>query len=231
MELNRQRDINKSGIYVIRNTKNGKVYIGKALCIYRRIKDHVTALNKKVRDRENEHFINAWHLYGADSFEYFVVEYIEGETLIAERELFWMKHFNSLNEKFGYNKREDSSTGLIVSSTTRDKLRNAQNKRFEDPKEREKCSHTFWKDNPEKAKEMGKQVSLNKTEYRIYQYSRDGNLITAWNTMLELLTANPTYKRGTIYGACSGEKPTAYGFVWTKELKSDYDIVRSYWRQ
>jgi group I intron endonuclease len=218
MKLYRSRDLGKSGIYVIKNITNGKVYVGKALCVYRRMKDHVTALNKKVRDRENDHLINAWHKYGQESFEYYVAEYAD-VSVLSELELKWMKNLNSLNEKFGYNKREDSSTGLIVKNETREKLRQAQLKRFQDPKQREKCSHTFWKDNPDKLKEMTVNLSIGRTEYFIDQFDRSGKLIRRWNTMMEILTENPTYKRGPIYGVCSGEKRTAYNYIWKKEKK------------
>lgn len=221
MKLYRQRDLGRSGIYVIRNTKNGKVYVGKALCIYTRMKDHITALNRKVRDRENDHLINAWHKYRKESFEYYIAEYIDikDEKLISQREMYWMKQLDSLNQKFGYNKREDSSTGLIVNQETREKLRQAQYKRFQDPEERKKCSHEYWKENPEKAKEMGKEVSIARSEYNISQYNRSGVLIKTWSTMMDILTENPTYKRGPIYGVCSGEKKTAYDYIWKKERK------------
>lgn len=219
MKLYRKRDLKRSGIYVLRNTKNGKVYVGKALCIYTRIKDHITALNRKVRDRENDHLINAWHKYGADSFEYYVAEYIEA-CATSERELYWMKQLDSLNSKFGYNKREDSSTGLIVTNETREKLRIAQIKRFQDPEERKKCSHNYWKKNPDKVKEMAQNLSKSRMEYNIYQYNRSGELIKIWSTMMEILKDNPTYKRGPIYGVCSGEKRSAYNYIWKKERKT-----------
>ena len=63
MKLNRKEHLDKSGIYCIRNKVNNKVYIGKAKCIYRRIRQHINLLNKRSKD-ENEHFINAWHKYG-----------------------------------------------------------------------------------------------------------------------------------------------------------------------
>lgn len=216
-----KRDKGRSGIYVIRNTKNGKVYVGKALCIYIRIKDHITALNRKVRNRENDHLINAWHKYGQEFFEYYVAEYIEAidSKKIAEREIYWIKQLDSLNKKFGYNKREDSSTGLIVSEETREKLRQSQYKRFQDPEERKKCSHDYWKRNPDKLKEMTINLSIERSEYNIFQYDRSGKLIKVWNTMMDILTENPTYKRGPIYGVCSGEKKTAYNYIWKKERK------------
>ena len=73
MKYNRKRDLGRSGIYCIRNINNNKIYIGKSVNIYKRIKAHTTALNTKSKD-ENRHLINAWHKYGRDKFEYFVIE-------------------------------------------------------------------------------------------------------------------------------------------------------------
>ena len=56
--IQRKEDKKKSGIYVIKNLINNKVYVGKAIDIYRRIKDHVTALNTKNKN-ENPHLINS----------------------------------------------------------------------------------------------------------------------------------------------------------------------------
>ena len=54
--IQNKEDQNKSGIYVIKI--NNKVYVGKAVNIYRRIKAHITALNTKSKD-ENRHLINS----------------------------------------------------------------------------------------------------------------------------------------------------------------------------
>ncbi len=56
--IQNKEDQNKSGIYVIKNKINNKVYVGKAVNIYRRIKAHITALNTKSKD-ENRHLINS----------------------------------------------------------------------------------------------------------------------------------------------------------------------------
>ena len=57
MKLYRQRDY-QSGIYLIRNKVNNKIYIGKAKNIYERIRQHINLLNKKSKD-ENIHLINS----------------------------------------------------------------------------------------------------------------------------------------------------------------------------
>lgn len=216
------QDKGKSGIYMITNNINNKVYIGKAKCIYKRIKAHITFLNTKRRKLENDHLINAWHKYGRENFNYKVLEYLElNDKLLSERELYYFKLYNCLDPNIGYNIRCDSSTGLIVSEATRKKLSIAQIKRFKDPKEREKVSHTFWKDNPDKLLQMIAKVSKLITIYKIYQYDKSMNLIKIWDTVRELVLENPSYKKHNIYAVCSGEKPSMYGFIWKKILIND----------
>jgi group I intron endonuclease len=214
MRLNRKEHLGKSGIYCIWNNVNNKVYIGKAKCIYTRMNDHITRLNTRNKD-ENPHLVNAWHKYGKDQFTYSVVEYCSIDKC-SERELFWMKVYEALDKNKGYNIREDSSTGLIVSRETREKMRKSQIKRFEDPEERRKCSHNFFKDNPDKAKEMGRVVSKALLKYKIEQYAKSGELLKTWISILELMEAHPEYKRHNIYAVCSGEKPSMYGYIWRK---------------
>lgn len=114
----------RCGIYCIKNTINNKVYIGKSIDIYRRIKEHINMLNSKRKD-ENTHLMNAWHKYGAGSFEYSVLEYLEAdEKNVAVRELHWMKQFNALNKEHGYNLRSDSDSKMIVHLDTSIKISN-----------------------------------------------------------------------------------------------------------
>jgi hypothetical protein len=81
-------------------------------------------LNLKRKD-ENAHLTNAWHKYGADSFEYSVLEYLEAdEKNVAIRELHWMKQFNALNKEYGYNLRSDSDSKMIVHLDTSTKISN-----------------------------------------------------------------------------------------------------------
>lgn len=221
MKLHRKRDLGKSGIYAIRNILNNKVYIGKAKCIYQRMHDHVSKLNKKHKD-ENEHLINAWHLYGRDNFEYIVLEYLPlNPELIKQRELYWQRVYKACNREYGYNFREDSETGMICHDETRKKMSRTHTERFKNPLERAKCSHDFWKKNPDKLKEMSEKVSDLNIKYYIDQYDKKtNNFIRRWDSIKEVMKENPTYKKHNIYAVCSGEKPSMYGYIWKKVLKS-----------
>lgn len=215
----RIEDKGKSGIYLIRNLINGKVYIGKAKCIYKRIKQHVTSLNKKVRSHENDHLINSWYKYGRNSFEYVVLEYLLlNENLISEREIFYIDKYKSLNPKKGYNKRYDSSTGLIVSEETRLKLKNSQIERFKNVKEREKIglkSKEFWKNNPDKLKLMSEKVANKIRKYKIGKFDYNSEeLIEVFKTRKEIEIKYPEFYIQAILGCCQGTKNSYKGFKW-----------------
>lgn len=223
MKLNIKRDLGKSGIYCIRNIINNKVYIGKAKDIYLRIKDHITSLNTKNLNRENQHFINAWYKYGKNNFEYFVLEYLElNDELISKRELFWQLYYQSNNPDKGYNKRLDSSTKMICHESTRKKISEAQTNRFKNQYEKDKLSKQmilFWKNNPEIKKQMSNKISKLKQKYIFHKCNEEGSIIESFNTMEDIILKYPNYKWQNIYSVCNGYKKRIYGFKWIKELK------------
>lgn len=251
-------DNHKSGIYCIRNIVNNKVYIGKAKNIYTRIIGHIHNLRVKSKD-ENRHLINAWHKYGEDKFEYFVIEYLEfDEELLKKRELFWILNYDAINPEKGYNLRLDSSTGLIVQDETRKIMsQNAKGKnnpnygnKWSDEKKKymselkkrqykegivkSNIENTLkglavrdahWKANPNLKKQMAEKVKKAITKYKIYQFTKEGELVKVWDYVSDIIKENPNYKRHNIYAVCSGEKPSIYGYKWRKVLNDD--IVQS----
>lgn len=212
---------NKSGIYCIRNTVNNKVYIGKAKCIHNRIKRHIGFLNASSVKHENQHLINSWNKYGRSQFDYYVLEFADLK-LLAERELYWMKVYDSTNREKGYNFRLDSSTGMVTHPETRMKLSKAQKKRYSNPEERKKTSKRskkFWANNPDVKAQMAHNVSKNRTKYNILQFDKEMNLVQKWDSVKKIVENNPDYKWQNIYAVCNGYKPTYMGYVWKKELK------------
>lgn len=154
MKVNR-KDLNKCGIYCIRNTINNKVYIGKSKNIYNRIANHIQLLNNFSKN-ENRHFLNAWNKYKSDNFEYFVIEYLElDEQLLKIRELYWIDAFNSTDRNVGYNLRRDSETKMIVHDETR-KLLSIINSKENNPNYRNKWSNEKKKQLSNKLKDQFK---------------------------------------------------------------------------
>ena len=96
-----------SGIYGIKNTINGKLYIGQAANIYERWIHHKSDL--KCNRHANNHLQNSWNKYGGYSFEFYIIEKCCVEDLDI-REIYWInklrtyigfKDCNGYNEDLG----------------------------------------------------------------------------------------------------------------------------------
>lgn len=118
MEVN----LKNSGIYVIKNKINGKVYIGQARHFKRRWDRHKEAWKGS---KNNPYLQHAYEKYGPDAFEFSVLEECEcKKEILNEREQYWMDFYQSYNEEFGYNicKIAGSSLNTKHSQETKDKL-------------------------------------------------------------------------------------------------------------
>jgi group I intron endonuclease len=214
--------IKVSGIYYIKNIVNGKLYIGQSVNIYTRLLGHIRFLNNRNLKQENSHFINAWHKYNKECFECGLLEEISDRNLFNAREEFWIRKYDTINRSYGYNLRIDDC-GYVCHAETRLKLSNAGKRWGNTVENKEKTSQRFskfWKDNPEKKREMAKKVSISKQKYDILQFDKKGEtLIKTWNSVQDIIDENPGYKWQNIYSVCNGYKKRIYGYVWKKQLK------------
>lgn len=112
---------NRSAIYGIRNTINGKLYIGKTKCMYSRAAQYKYYFGKTSTQHLNPYLLAAMVKIGFDKFEMFPIEFCKTPNL-SERELFWITKFNTLDRNSGYNLRYDSSSGMIAHPETRKKI-------------------------------------------------------------------------------------------------------------
>lgn len=109
-----------SGIYCIKNSVDGKVYIGKSINIERRIGEHKRSLVKDICGKDiNRHLYNAVKKYGIDSFSFDIIDCVSSEEDLTDREMYWMIKCDSTNREFGYNLRLDSSTRCYVHPETK----------------------------------------------------------------------------------------------------------------
>lgn len=105
---------NLCGIYSITNTTNGKKYIGMSRNIHRRWAEHTSELNGHAHD--NVFLQRAWDKDGQDAFDFAVVE-LCAESVLSEREIFYIKEYHSLSHEHGYNLTtggENTSIGKLV---------------------------------------------------------------------------------------------------------------------
>lgn len=112
---------NVCGIYCIVNKENGKRYVGKSKNIYKRMHQHRYDLIKGRSRNENNYLSASFIKYGIENFLYEVLEVCSIESC-CERELYWMDYFDTNNKDKGYNIRRDSSSGMITSKETSDKI-------------------------------------------------------------------------------------------------------------
>jgi len=92
------------GIYLIRNTHNGKVYVGRSVGVWKRWLSHRRSLREGTH--KNPHLQAAWEKYGENTFVFEVVERVEDESTLPLREGFHMNRLNACDRDHGYNSVE-----------------------------------------------------------------------------------------------------------------------------
>lgn len=112
----------KSGVYLITNRLNGKVYIGSSYILGIRITQHKVAL--RANRHKNKHLQAAWNKYGETAFAFKVIEYCSS-TKCLQREQFYLVKYQAYNREYGYNIVEKAGTtkGRKLSEETKQKLR------------------------------------------------------------------------------------------------------------
>lgn len=89
-----------SGIYTITNLINGKIYVGLAKNLKRRLDNHKYNLLKNTHF--NEYLQKSFNKYGENNFVFEVLE-IYPVDLLCAMEHYWCTILNTHNEKYGYN--------------------------------------------------------------------------------------------------------------------------------
>lgn len=83
--------LNRAGIYIIRNKKNGHCYVGQSHNIESRWKGHRDNLNKNKH--HSPYLQNAWNLYGEKAFVFEVLEFCKTRDL-NQKEQEWIIRLN-----------------------------------------------------------------------------------------------------------------------------------------
>ena len=102
-------------IYKITNLINGKVYIGQT---YRLLRHRITCYK---RLKCNEHLKNAIIKYGFDNFKFEVIYETHNINELNEKEIFYIKEYNSTDKNIGYN-IDLGGRNKIVSEETKQKM-------------------------------------------------------------------------------------------------------------
>jgi len=100
------------GIYMIENKANGMVYIGKSVNINARFKSHFLELG---RGNGNKKIQKDYDIYGLDSFETKILEFVEASDDLEDKETAYIQKFNSIID--GYNCRPAKHEGYNYVTT------------------------------------------------------------------------------------------------------------------
>src|ERR1017187_10366861 len=95
-----------SGIYIIINILNNKIYIGSAINLYKRLYEHFRTL--KENKHKNKHLQSSYNKYKKDNFIYHLLEYCNKEELI-KREQYYI---NLLKPEYNICQIAGNSLGL-----------------------------------------------------------------------------------------------------------------------
>ena len=127
-------------IYLLRNTANGKVYIGKTEKLAcERLAEHI----KESSRGSDRRLCQAIRKHGSDKFLLEIIEHISEEQS-SERERFWIAHFKSKDYKFGYNMTDggEGAPGRKSREDTCRKISEAMKKRISEMSDEERKNMT-----------------------------------------------------------------------------------------
>ena len=114
--------MNGGGIYGIFNLVNGKVYVGSAVCLTKRLRIHRFHLRSGTHD--NTHLQAAWKKYGEANFCFRILEQVVESRDLFGIEQYYIDWLDACDPEFGYNKSPTAGSrlGMKHSDATRAKM-------------------------------------------------------------------------------------------------------------
>ena len=153
----------KSGIYIIKNLINNKVYIGSAINIDKRWKHHKKDLAK--RKHHSRLLQRAWDKYGEQNFKFEIIEEVQNPAHLLSYEQVYLDYYKSYEDDKGYNicKITGSPFGLKRSDEARQKMREAKKNISEETRQKMRKINT-GKKHSEETKQKIREAARNISE-------------------------------------------------------------------
>jgi group I intron endonuclease len=222
----------KTGIYKIINTSTNKIYVGSAVNIESRWKEHLNDL--KMNKHHSIKLQRSYNKHGLNCFKFEIIEECDKKLLIKQ-EQHYIDSLNSFHEGYNSSPTAGSRLGSIQSEETKKKISDTLKGRPSPNKG--KIASQATKDKLSKARK-GKKLSLShinniskaklgdknpfygkkvkeehKTYKRIYQFSKSNEFIKEWKSLTECATAlKTTVKR--ISEVLRGKRNSHLGFTF-----------------
>ena len=190
-----------SGIYGWQNTVNGKWYVGSAARLRNRRAVHITGLTGgKHYSRK---FQRAWAKYGAEAFEFHVLELVEAQTDLLDREQHWIDRLNAFHGGYNSLPKAGSSLGSKRTAETRAKISAIVKKLGGDPAVKARMSRqsTEWMAIPGNREKLGAAIKA------AYDAKTPEERAALRELRLKVMSSPAT--REKIAAKAKGRKPTA----------------------
>ena len=108
-------------IYKITNLINKKVYIGQTIrTVEQRFHRHINDALNGILDT---HFARAIRKYGPENFSVEVIDTATTQEELTEKESYWIKYYNSVNEGYNETSAQNKSGGNTYQSKTSEELK------------------------------------------------------------------------------------------------------------
>lgn len=201
-------------IYCITNLINGKQYVGKTVhTIEKRFQEHYRD-SRKTRCK-NRPIYNAIKKYGIENFKIDILEYVENNYILEEKEIYWIKKLDTYG-KNGYNASKGGDGKILYNY---EKIIELYNIGYSQKQISEKigcCSCTVSK----VLKDKNISIRFGRCK-KIDQFDLDGHYIQSFfgsTKVAEWLVKNKLaksrYSKRHITDCCNNKIHSAYGYIW-----------------
>jgi group I intron endonuclease len=111
-----------SGIYAIKNTKTGDIYIGSSVTVHQRWYSHRSHLRRGIH--HSPKLQRAWKKYGEDAFSFDILEVVPDASELFAREQRWLDELKPFADQRGYNNHPSAggARGHKLSQAVRDAM-------------------------------------------------------------------------------------------------------------
>jgi group I intron endonuclease len=122
-------DLDRTGIYLIKNIINNKVYIGSTGKSFKqRYTQHKSKLTKGKHG--TPHLQNAWDKHGSENFEFSIVEICDEDIIIKETE--YISKYDACNRDKGYNNNPNPEKSCATVKEVQEKISQSLKKGYEE---------------------------------------------------------------------------------------------------
>lgn len=108
--LDKNDIMREAGIYMIYNQQTNMFYIGSAQCFFRRYQHHRKELLLNIH--YNKHLQNSFNKHGVDKFSFNIIELVEDNEILLNREQYWIDKLKPYLQDIGYNISDIAGPGM-----------------------------------------------------------------------------------------------------------------------